>query len=97
VCNPWRDLNVLASSHPRSLTTTPDKQNTRLNNEQLLLQTVGMHRPAVGAYGGLNVHSPNLLSGIAITLDPHPESFHDPHGARHGEKPNPASIPSATA
>jgi hypothetical protein len=62
----------------------PDNQNTRLNDEPLLLQSVRMHRPAVGARGGINVHSPHLVSGIVIAPNPHPESV-DLYAGRHGE------------
>jgi hypothetical protein len=62
----------------------PDKQNTRLNDEPLLLQSVCMHRPAVGARGGIDVHSPHLVSGIVITPDPHPECL-DLHAGHYGE------------
>ena len=84
VRNPCRDANVLAGPHARSLMAAPDNQNTSLNDEPLLLQSVCMHRPAVGARGGIDVHSSHLVSGIVITPDPHPESL-DPYAGRHGE------------
>jgi hypothetical protein len=61
-----------------------DKQNTRLNDEPLLLQSVRMHRPAGGARGGIDVHSSHLVSGIVIAPDPHSESF-DLDAGRHDE------------
>ena len=84
VRHPCRDANVLAGSQARSLVAAPDEQNTRLNDEPLLLQSVRMHRPAFGARGGINANSPHLVSGIVITPDAHPESL-DLHAGRHGE------------
>src|SRR6516225_12329252 len=84
VRHPCRNANILAGPQARSLMAAPDKQNTRLNDEPLLLQSVRMHRPAVGARGGINANSPHLVSGIVITPDAHPESL-DPYAGRHGE------------
>jgi phage tail-like protein len=43
-----------------------------------------MQRPAVGARGGINMHPADLVSGIVITPDPHPNPA-DLYVPRHGK------------